>query len=115
MAHQSPRYRECVDACNACAAACWHCANACLGESDPKAMARCIALDMDCAGLCQFTAGAMARDSELATHVARLCEQACSACAEECARHPHRHCQDCAAACRRCAEACRAVVERVSR
>ncbi|ECX3894299.1 four-helix bundle copper-binding protein, partial [Salmonella enterica] len=28
------------------------------------------------------------------------------ACAEECARHDHDHCQNCARACSQCADAC---------
>ena len=34
-------------------------------------------------------------------------EDICEACAQECAKHPLGHCQDCAKACRRCAEECR--------
>src|SRR5690242_19857369 len=47
------RFAACIDACNACADACDHCAAACLAEDDPKPMARCIALDMDCAAMCR--------------------------------------------------------------
>lgn len=49
MAHQMNQ--TCIDACNACAVACDHCAAACLQEADVKSMARCIALDMDCAAI----------------------------------------------------------------
>ena len=52
MAHQ--QYASCVEACNRCAAACDHCATACLSESDPKPLAHCIALDMDCADICRL-------------------------------------------------------------
>lgn len=98
---------DCIDACNACADACDHCATACLQELDVKPMARCIALDMDCAALCRLAAGAMARDSEFAKRICSLCALVCDACGEECGRHEHGHCRDCAAACVRCAEACR--------
>ncbi|WP_409415069.1 four-helix bundle copper-binding protein [Comamonas sp.] len=30
----------------------------------------------------------------------------CLACANECERHHHAHCQACAAACKQCAQAC---------
>src|SRR5690606_12883154 len=47
MAHD--KYAPCIKACYDCAAACDHCATACLAEQDVGMMARCIALDMDCA------------------------------------------------------------------
>lgn len=105
MAHQ--QYRSCIEACNLCADACNHCATACLQEADVKAMARCIALDIDCAAICHLAAGYMARDSEHAQAVCALCADVCEACGEECAKHPMDHCRECADACRRCADECR--------
>ncbi len=105
MAHQ--QYASCIDACNACADTCDHCATACLQEDDVKMMARCIALDIDCAAICRLTAGAMARGSEFAKATCAVCAQICQACGDECAKHPHPHCQECAQACRRCADECR--------
>lgn len=52
MSHEN--FAACIEACNACATACDHCAAACLAEDDAKAMARCIALDIDCAQLCRL-------------------------------------------------------------
>ena len=72
-----------------------------------KAMADCIALDMDCAAICRTAAGFMARGSELSPTLCRTCAEVCQACGDECLRHPMDHCQDCAQACHRCAEACR--------
>lgn len=100
-------HQACVEACNACADACDHCATACLREQDVKAMARCIALDIDCAAICRMAAGYMARGSEFAEPLCQLCAQVCQACGDECARHEHQHCQACAQACRRCAEECK--------
>jgi hypothetical protein len=105
MAHED--HRSCIDACNACAEACDHCAVACLGEAQPKAMARCIALDIDCAQTCRLAAGFMARGSPYDSAVCALCATLCDACAEECSKHPMDHCQRCAEACRRCAGECR--------
>lgn len=105
MAHQ--QYRSCIEACNSCADACDHCATACLGESDIKPMARCIALDIDCAAIRRMAAGYMARGSEFANQLCALCADVCQACGEECAKHQYAHCQECAQACRRCAEECR--------
>jgi hypothetical protein len=99
-------YAACIEACNACALACDRCAAACLAEDDPKAMARCISLDVDCAALCRLAAGFMARDSEFAPSVCAVCAELCEACSGECETHDMDHCKACAAACRRCADEC---------
>ena len=80
-----------------------------LKEPDVKMMARCIALDMDCAAVCQFAAAAMSRGSEFAKAICALCADICQACGDECARHKPEHCQACAKACKDCAAACRAM------
>lgn len=105
MAHQ--QYQSCIDACYDCAAACDHCATSCLQEQDVKMMARCIALDMDCAQICRLAASYMARGSAMASAIWQVCADVCDACADECAKHQMGHCQECAQACRRCADECR--------
>jgi hypothetical protein len=109
MAHQ--QYTSCIEACNQCAIACNHCSTACLLEQDVKMMARCIALDMDCAAICELATAAMARGSEQVQGICALCADICDACGEECAKHQMAHCQECAAACRRCAEECRRMAQ----
>ena len=106
MPHE--QFKSCIEACNACAEACDHCAASCLKEPDVKAMARCIALDIDCAEICRLAAGYMSRASECAPDICALCAEVCDACGDECAKHPKmEHCRQCAEACRRCAEECR--------
>ena len=105
MPHE--QYQSCITACYDCAVACDHCAAACLAETDVKAMARCIALDIDCAEMCRLAAAYMSRNSELAKSVCRVCAEVCETCGEECAKHQMGHCQACAEACRRCADECR--------
>ena len=100
-------FTSCLDACNDCANACDICAAACLQEDDPKMMARCIALDIDCAQLCRVAAGFMARGSAAATALCQACAAVCDMCADKCGKHQMQHCQECAAACRRCADECR--------
>jgi hypothetical protein len=100
------RYAECIAACNACAVACQHCASLCLQEPNVKMMARCIALDFDCAELCSVSVALMAGGSELAPALCAVCARACHMCAEECVKHDADHCQQCAEACRRCAAEC---------
>jgi hypothetical protein len=97
----------CIEACDACAHACDRCAASCLQEADTAKMARCIALDLECADLCRLAATTMARDGEFARQICRLCAEVCEACAQECSRHEHAHCHACAEACRTCADECR--------
>lgn len=105
MPHE--KFKSCIDACYACATACDHCAASCLQEQDVKAMARCIALDMDCAQICRMAAAYMARGSEFAKAICQLCADVCKTCGDECGKHQMAHCQECAQACHRCAEECR--------
>lgn len=51
------QHQSCIEACNDCADACDMCAAACLQEQDVKAMARCIALDIDCANFAGWRLG----------------------------------------------------------
>ena len=113
MPHE--QFKSCIDACFACAEACDHCAASCLKETDVKAMARCIALDIDCAEICRLAAGYMSRGSESARDLCALCAEVCETCGEECAKHNTEHCQACAEACRRCAEECRRMAGTQSR
>lgn len=99
-------HQACIEACNACADACDRCAAACLQEQDVKMMARCIALDIDCAALCRLAAGNMSRGSPFAGALCKVCADVCRACGDECGRHEADHCQACAKACRACAEEC---------
>lgn len=101
------QFSSCIEACNACAAACDFCASSCLQENDVKMMARCIALDMDCAQICRTAAALMARNGEFVNEICALCAEVCDACADECGKHQAGHCQDCAQACRNCADECR--------
>ena len=99
MAHA--QHATCIEACNACADACDHCAIACLQEPDPRPMARCIALDIDCAAACRLAAAYMARGSEFAGEVCAFCANVCEECGAECERHSMEHCLACAEFCRR--------------
>ena len=89
-----------------CAMACEYCAYACLQEPDMKKMSHCIALDRDCADICTLAARMIRRNSAIAMQILLLCEEACRACAAECRRFDHDHCQQCANACDACAEIC---------
>lgn len=105
----NPVEEACLRACNECAAACLQCAMACLAEADPKPMARCIALDLECADICRLAAASMARGGEHMQAICALCANACRGCDAECSKHSMDHCKRCAEACERCAEACLAM------
>lgn len=100
---------ECLRACNDCAAACLQCASGCLNEDQPKPMAYCIALDLECADICRLAASSIARQGAQRDAICALCAQACQACSSECAKHDMEHCKKCAEACRLCADACKAM------
>ena len=106
------QYETCIQACNACAAACDHCAASCLREPEPKAMARCIALDIDCAQICRLASSYMSRTSELSAVICAACAEICDTCAAECEKHDMAHCRECAEACRRCADECRRMAQK---
>ena len=84
MAHQ--QFQSCIDACNECAVTCNHCASACLQERDVQSMARCIALDMECADICRLAVSSMARRDEHMQAICALCADICQACGDECAK-----------------------------
>jgi hypothetical protein len=110
MSHEKyEEYQDCIAACHACVVACNHCAASCLQEPHVEHMVRCIALDSDCAQICQLAISFMAGGSDHSAAVCRVCAGICEACGDECAKHDMDHCQQCAEACRRCAEACRQV------
>ena len=105
MTHE--QFQSCIESCYQCATACDHCAVSCLQEPDPKPMADCIRLDIDCSGICRLATGYMARGSQLASSICMACAEVCDACGDECAKYPMSHCQECSQACRRCADECR--------
>ena len=109
MNHTPNPYMSCINACRSCATACHQCFAECLKEEDVTMMARCIALDVDCAAVCSFAANAMARNSEHAKAICALCAEICSACGNECEKHQAEHCKSCATACHKCAQECAAM------
>ena len=110
MSHEKyEEYQDCIAACHACLVACNHCAASCLQEPQVQEMARCVALDSDCAQICGLAVSFMSGGSDYAAAVCRVCAEICDACGDECAKHDVDHCQQCAEACHRCAAACRAM------
>ena len=100
---------ECLSACNECAAACLSCAVACTKEADPKALSHCIALDLECADICQLAAASIARGDSHLKAILTLCAESCKSCGDACAKCAFEHCKTCAEACKVCADACDAM------
>lgn len=90
---------ECIHVCN-------YCFNACLDEEDVNMMTECIRLDKECVQVYSATLATIYPGSHLAQDMLALCKKACLACAEECSKYSHEHCQTCARVCRACATAC---------
>ena len=107
---------RCVETCLVAAHASVACADACIGEADPKALARSIRLSLDCADVCQATWRMLARQREpdiaMVARQLDLCAYACRRAAEECEKHAraHAHCETCGEACRWCEKACDALL-----
>ena len=102
-----------------CAQVCSICADACLHESHVGNLTRCIAINLDCATVCEATSTLLSRQgidqpSILVAQV-KACIEACRVCAEECERHGGlmEHCRVCAAECRRCEAACRELLDQI--
>jgi hypothetical protein len=106
-----------IDACLNCVQACTSCADADLAEEGVDQMRTCIALDANCADVCDVTARVLSRpvhwDRFVVHRLLQACVRTCTTCAEECARHAdhHRHCAICAKACLACVQACSALLD----
>lgn len=74
---------------------CAWCADQCVQEASPE-MTQCIRLCEDVAELGEAAHVLLARNSQYSTPLLGTLRQAMEACANECARQAHGHCQDCA-------------------
>ena len=95
-----------IEALNNCTAHCNYCADACLDEENMAMMKECIRTDRVCAEVCSTLSQVLATSYSDIQGLVDFCRKTCEACAEECSKHEHQHCQDCAEACKKCAEAC---------
>ena len=99
-----------------CIRICWECRDTCqdtlynhiLERGEDHIDARNIKLLTDCIQICQLTADAMRRNSELHDKICQLCGEICALCAESCEQmgKKHTYIQKCAEICRRCADSC---------
>ena len=71
-------------------------------------MKDCIRLDRVCAEACSSLSQILATKYDDVQDLVDYCKKLCQACADECEKHDHQHCKDCAKACRECVSACEA-------
>ncbi|WP_445492405.1 four-helix bundle copper-binding protein [Niallia sp. 03133] len=95
-----------IQALEECMVACNHCLMECLAEENVGMMIDCIRIDRECAEFCAYLEQAIIRKSPYILDLTKLCLSVCKACAEECSKHDHKHCQYCADICRQCADEC---------
>lgn len=101
------RNEKLIHALGSCINHCNHCADACLGEENVKMMVKCIRLDRVCAETCAAANQILSTSYKDVQGLLDFCIKVCNECADECEKHEHQHCKDCARACRECADACR--------
>lgn len=90
---------NCINHCN-------YCADACLDEDNVKMMVNCIRTDRVCAEACTALSHILATGYKDVDGLVEYCINVCKDCADECEKHNHSHCQECAKACRNCVQAC---------
>ena len=76
-------------------AVCGWCADQCIQEASPG-MTECIRLCEDVVELGETLLALAPRNSRYTQSIVQAFQQAADACAQECGRHQHGHCQDCA-------------------
>jgi hypothetical protein len=73
-------------------------------------MEHSVKLCVACADACKALIEASKTNSNMEAHY-KKCEEACNACATECASHTDmEHCKNCAEACRKCAAECKVML-----
>lgn len=94
---QTPQEQSVTDAVVWATEACAWCADQCIQLADPN-MVECVRLCIDVAELGETALAMLPRRSRHAATVLQAFQQAAEACAQECSRHQHAHCQECAEA-----------------
>jgi hypothetical protein len=105
---RSPEIQQCIRECSTCHDICLETLTHCLAQGGPHVEPEHLALQLDCAEICQTSANFMLRASSVHTETCRACAAVCARCAESCEQITGDDAMSrCAKACRRCAESCR--------
>lgn len=111
--YQGMGLQECIQNCMNCHAVCLQTVEYCYKASLHGTSTRMDTPDhmrflMDCAQICQTSAGFMLRESTLHGRLCGVCAEVCEACAQSCESFQgDAQSSQCAAACRQCASSCR--------
>ena len=92
---ESPQQREAIHAIARAVQVCEWCADQCIQHADQR-MIECIRLCEDVSEIGETALTLVPRNSRHAGSVLGTFLQAAQACAQECSRHQHGHCQECA-------------------
>lgn len=97
---------DCARACEICIA---HCQTL-LAQGDTM-LADCLKKCLELVPLCDATETLLNYKSVYAAKIAKICLEACQACAESCKPHiaHHQQCKACYEACLKCIEACKSM------
>ena len=106
------KMRSAIQAALDCHSICVETVVYCLGMGGDHAAPSHIKLLLDCADICQTSAGFMARDSAHHAMICEACAEICDRCADSCEQlGDGGEMRRCAEACRRCAAECREMIE----
>lgn len=108
----SPKMRDCISACNACAESCNETLVHCLQMGGKHAEAAHIGSLVDCAEICRTSAAFLGRMSSAHSKVCAACADVCRTCEKSCrALGDDETMRACAEECARCAESCEAMAK----
>ena len=103
---------DCIANCLECQQTCLETIQYCLVQGGAHAEASHIRLLMDCAAICETSAGFMIRQSELHMRTCSVCAEVCARCAESCESFDDDASMErCAEICRACSESCAEMAE----
>lgn len=104
----SEEMQRCIDECLKCYSACTATSSHCQDMAGKHAAREHQTALLDCATLCQTSAGFMLRNSSLHARVCDVCAEACRRCEQHCRSMGggDETMLKCADACRRCADSC---------
>lgn len=99
--------QDCIDECQKCRALCLRTVRHCLEMGGAHADAAHIALLIECAEACRYSAEFMLLGSPRHAKVCAVCAEVCRACEASCRRlGAEGLMKECADACHRCEESC---------
>lgn len=95
-----------IEELHRCAAQCLYCFEGSDKEENKEALQKCMVLNMKCAETCKLVVQMLDKNTNDFEMYLKRCSIICLKCANECDKHEHEHCKQCAAVCRECSEMC---------